>query len=111
MWTSYGNGSTIGTVGSEGGDTVKDDELNNDARVTVENNRDGYAYAITIRVYGLFVHTVFCNKEDYAKLFNSIKKDIEIFLKDLVLHEGTGELIEKFINKYRINKGGSYNEN
>jgi hypothetical protein len=58
-WHAFGDGTGVGTRGSEGGTIVLDEEHADGARITLE--QDGYTapWAITCGVYGLMVHTRF----------------------------------------------------
>lgn len=98
MWSEYEAGSTIGTYGSESGEIVQDIEYNGEARITVECC-ERY-YAITVGVYGVMVHTAFCNGGEYPEWVKSMKVDIEDFLsKERSLQE-SGEFGDMFFNKY-----------
>jgi hypothetical protein len=68
LWTSLMQ--NIGQSGSEGGKIVRDDELPEVGRVTVEQKTRSEPeldyYCVTIGVYGLLVHTAFFNRWDDA---------------------------------------------
>lgn len=58
-WYAYGNGTSTGMKGSEGGTIVLDEEHADGARITLERDGDIAPWAITCGVYGLMVHTRF----------------------------------------------------
>ncbi len=58
-WEQFEHGTTIGQRGSEHGIIVRDDEYQQQARITLE--RDGMAapFTITCGIYGWMFHTCF----------------------------------------------------
>ncbi len=58
-WHAFGNGTSIGTKGSEGGTIVLDEEHEVGARITLEQDGQIAPWAITCGVYGLMFHTRF----------------------------------------------------
>jgi len=58
-WHAYGNGTSTGMKGSEGGIIVLDEEHSDGARITLEQGGHTAPWAITCGVYGLMVHTRF----------------------------------------------------
>ena len=75
MWIKYNDGKEIGTIGTENGIIVLDDEYPGCARITVEEC-ERY-HAITVGLYSSMLHTAFSNKEEYEKMVSNMKKDIE----------------------------------
>ena len=56
MWDQIGNGETIGTMGSENGEILIDDEHPAGARLTLEKDGETAPFTITSGVYGCFFH-------------------------------------------------------
>lgn len=64
-WHPFDDGRTIGTVGSESGCIIRDEDHPAGARITLE--RDGHTpFGITCGIYGCFVHTAFASTEEEA---------------------------------------------
>lgn len=100
MWKSFKDGLSLGTYGSENGKIIKDEEYDNDARITLE--KDGYTapFSITCGIYGLFFHTAFCsNYESATKKCEEMKQDIERILV-VLSDDNMSEILESFVNKY-----------
>jgi uncharacterized membrane protein len=57
MWHPFDDGGTIGTLGSESGTILRDDEHEGGARITLERDGCSAPFAITCGVYGSMVHT------------------------------------------------------
>jgi len=76
-WSDYDGGRTLGTVGSEKGTIVLDQEHPEGLRITLE--RDGLTapWVITCAVYGEFVHTAFAETEEQARsMIESMKHEL-----------------------------------
>jgi len=58
-WHAFGDGTSVGTNGSEGGTIVLDEEHADGTRITLEQDGSTAPWAITCGVYGLMVHTRF----------------------------------------------------
>lgn len=54
---------TVGTVGSESGTIVLDEEHEEGARITLERDGRFAPWAITCGIYGTFLHTAFASTE------------------------------------------------
>lgn len=95
MWKAL---DTIGTMGSESGVILKDEEYKDSCQITLEKC-ERY-YAITCGVYGAMVHTAFYDEEDFADKYEAMKKE----LQDLIDKETTKEeelaFYEEFTSKY-----------
>jgi hypothetical protein len=80
IWTPCENGSTSGTLGSEGGVVLRDEEHETGARITLEEC--GHPpFAITCGIYGVMVHTAFAATEIEANdAYDAMKADIEMLL-------------------------------
>lgn len=98
MWNSVDNGKTIGTVGSEDGKVMSDEEYKKRCRITLEKT-DRY-YAITCCVYGAMMHTAFANENNYKDKYESMKKDLQDFTDRETTEEEKEQFYEYFINKY-----------
>ena len=66
-WNPFEGGATIGTLGSESGVIIEDDECAAAARITLERSGDTAPFAITCGLYGWFFHTRFFSAEDEAR--------------------------------------------
>lgn len=98
MWKDYENGYTIGTIGSEQGIIIKDEQFNECCRITIEKCEK--YYAITCGIYGLMCHTTFVDEEEYIIKYNEMKKDLQTFLNYELNEEETNNFIENFTYKY-----------
>ncbi|MAW97055.1 MULTISPECIES: hypothetical protein [unclassified Leeuwenhoekiella] len=56
-WNPFDQGNSIGTIGSEDGKILKDEENSFGARITLEENGSIAPFSITIGIYGLMFHT------------------------------------------------------
>lgn len=65
-------------IGSEGGIIIKDEEYKNSCRITLE--KCPRYYAITCGVYGAMAHTAFCNSDDYKRIYDEMKNDLQEFI-------------------------------
>lgn len=66
VWNPFDSGQTLGTIGSENGIIICDEEHSAGARITLE--RGGYApFAITCGIYGAMMHTAFASSEAEAR--------------------------------------------
>jgi|GEM_PF-2039254 len=61
MWET--NEADIETVGSESGIIVLDLEYSEGARISLEKETSIAPFAITVGVYGLLMHTIYCSDE------------------------------------------------
>ena len=81
MWKSYDDGGTVGTVGSERGIILMDEENPLGARITLEELDGRRGYGITCGVYGLMVHTVFgADPRETRERYEAMKTAIGEFL-------------------------------
>ncbi len=80
-WIAYDEGKSVGTLGSENGIIIKDEELASSARVTIEKNGQIAPFSITLGIYGLAFHTNFYSTIEKAeKDFQWYKSKIEDIL-------------------------------
>lgn len=57
LWNPTDEGNTLGTIGSEGGKIIHDEEHDLGARISLEGKGDTAAAAITLDIYGVVDHT------------------------------------------------------
>lgn len=98
MWSIYEGGKDIGTLGTENGVIVFDEEYDAGARITVEEC-ERY-HAITVGLYGSMVHTAFCGHEEYEEIMHSMKYDIEEFYSQERSLSEVSDFCGKFYRKY-----------
>ncbi len=87
---------TIGTVGSEYGEIIADEEYNNSCRITLEKCKK--YYAITCGIYGSMVHTAFCDADEYKSKYAEMKKDLQNFIDSGMDNED--DFFDEFVFKY-----------
>ena len=106
-WYPFDEDSTIGTLGSEKGTIICDEEHPDGARITLE--RDGFApFAITCGIYGWMVHTrFFSNQPEAQQAYDEMKIELDKVLglipspedfeeKSHVAIDAIGRFIERF---------------
>ena len=59
QWTAFDSGKSLGSQGSESGIIIKDEEIENTARITIEKDSQIAPFSITFGIYGLAFHTNF----------------------------------------------------
>lgn len=79
-WHEVENGSSIGTIGSENGIIIRDEEYESYCRITLE--KGGHTpYGITCGIYGLMAHTAFAsNEQDALAMYNAMKAELQQFI-------------------------------
>ncbi|MEP3208309.1 MAG: hypothetical protein ABJN95_03920 [Maribacter sp.] len=88
FWKTFEDETTVGTIGSEGGKIIKDEENTFGARVTLEGKGDVAPSSITIGIYGLMFHTDFFDSVEQAMLsFDQFK----IRIDKLITHNLVGD--------------------
>ena len=75
MWKQL---NTLGTVGSENGKILADEEYEESCRITLERC-DRY-YAITCGVYGDMFHTAFADEANCWEKYNAMRHALENFI-------------------------------
>ena len=95
MWKAL---DTIGTMGSESGVVLKDEEYKDSCRITLEKC-ERY-YAITCGVYGAMVHTAFCDEKESEGKYEAMKKDLQDFIDKDTTEDEELEFYDEFVNKY-----------
>jgi hypothetical protein len=77
MWYPFDNGHSVGTVGSEMGVIVMDEEHGAGLRVTLEREGGVAPWSITCGIYGCFAHTAFASSEEEGrKKYSEMKSDL-----------------------------------
>jgi hypothetical protein len=110
MWSPFKQGASIGTLGSEAGVIILDDELRDEARITLEGAGATSPFAITCGIYGWMVHTRFFSSESEAlSAFEAMKLGLSRILETIpfehdpefsqAMATATG-LIEEFLEDY-----------
>jgi hypothetical protein len=106
MWQPFENGTTLGTRGSERGETIRDEEHALGARITLEQNTNTAPFAITCGIYGWMAHTRFFGNEpeaiaEYEKMKSAISEIVKPF-SDPVYSDprATVGAIEAFIESF-----------
>jgi hypothetical protein len=106
MWKPFDNGSTLGLKGSESGETTRDEEHVQGARITLEKNGNIAPFAITCGIYGWMVHTRFFVTEDeavaeYDKMKASLSEIVEWFSDpNCDDRRATEKAMEAFVETY-----------
>jgi len=80
-WYPFDSGKSIGQLGSESGNIVRDEEHGDGARITLERGAQHAPFAITCGIYGWMVHTRFLGTEleaqsEYEKMKAELSKII-----------------------------------
>lgn len=97
-WIIYGDGDTIGSVGSENGVILRDEEYDGECRITLE--KCSRYYAITCGIYGEMVHTAFCDPEEGNAVFDAMKDDLANFLSEEHTDDQACDFYDDFCHKY-----------
>jgi hypothetical protein len=66
LWESFACGTSIGQLGSENGRIIRDDEYQQEARITLERDGMTAPFAITCGIYGWMFHTCFFSTREQA---------------------------------------------
>lgn len=102
-WFEYDDGRSIGEVGSEGGEILRDEEHVDGARVTLK--RGGNYISVSCNVYGWIDHTRFFNsiseaQREYLLMRASVGNMVENILaagkSDLKMWEAIAEFVRRF---------------
>jgi hypothetical protein len=82
VWSPFDGGRTIGTLGSEGGTILADDEIVCAARISLERDCRSAPFAITCGIYFLMFHTHFCGDEAAARRdYAAMKQALDIIVR------------------------------
>lgn len=98
MWYKADNGETIGTIGSEGGIIINDEEYSEICRITLE--KCSRYFAITCGIYGAMVHTVFGDEDNIYSTYNRMKQDLQVFIDTDTTEDEKLKFYSEFTNKY-----------
>ena len=97
-WYPFDGGSTIGTIGSESGVILHDEEHPAGARITLE--RDGHTpFGITCGIYGGLVHTAFASSANEAsEKYAAMKAQ----LSEIVTSTGDiSSAVQSFVDRFQ----------
>ncbi|MFD0990701.1 hypothetical protein ACFQ1R_11385 [Mariniflexile jejuense] len=87
-WNPFDAGNSIGTIGSENGKILKDEENPFGARITLEENGSIAPFSITVGIYGLMFHTDFYSSlENAEKEFQTFKAKVEKVIEHYSIDE------------------------
>lgn len=95
MWTSL---YIAGTIGSEGGIVLADEEYKQACRITLEKCEK--YYAITCGIYGAMAHTAFAGEEDHQAKYDAMKAELRDFIDRDTTSDEELRFYEDFCNKY-----------
>lgn len=95
LWRPFDQGHSVGSVGSEGGIILMDEEHIEGARVTLERGGASAPFSITCGIYGWMVHTIFlADKAAAYRAFEQIKAELTEIVK-LIPNDDEPELLTK----------------
>ena len=101
-WEPFNSGETIGTLGSEGGITLLDDEHLSGARITLERGGGIAPFAITCGIYGCFFHTTFLSSEvEGREKFDKMKGRLDALINFPGTNDDFYEEIHRFVNDFQ----------
>ena len=66
QWYPFDGGATLGTIGSESGTIMRDEEHAAGTRISLERGGQNAPFAITCGIYGRFLHTSLVGSESEA---------------------------------------------
>lgn len=108
-WHDYDAGFSIGTVGSDGGAIVRDEEHPSGARITLEEESSSAPFSVACGIYGWMLHTRYFSDEAEAQdEYDRMKDELEEILEAIPTEEDLDEeaeseiagMIEEFAEKY-----------
>ncbi len=109
-WSDYDEGYSIGTVGSDGGAIVRDEEHKSGARITLEEEGSSAPFAVNCGIYGWMFHTRYFSDESEANdEYDRMKAELDEILESIPAEEENldeeteseiREKIELFAEKY-----------
>ena len=87
VWMPFEGGDTLGKSGSEEGISLQDEDLADNARITLERDTRAAPFAITCGIYGWLVHTRFFateaeGREKYAMMKQELARILTIIPSD-----------------------------
>jgi hypothetical protein len=102
-WFAYDDGQSVGSVGSEGGEILRDEEHEAGARVTLK--RGSRYISVSCNVYGWMDHTRFFGslteaQREYILMKSSLSNMVENILSaggdDLKMWEAIAQFVRRF---------------
>lgn len=97
-WAEYDGGRTVGAVGSEGGRIIKDETYFGSVRITLEELKVGFA--VTVGVYGVFVHTACFDSSEAPVKYEQMKNELSGFFDKGTADDEEIEFYRQFADKY-----------
>ena len=105
-WYPFDSGQSIGQVGSENGNIIRDEEHGYGARITMERDGLTASFAITCGVFGWMVHTRFFGTESEAQEeFEKMKVELAAIMDTIPLVtdpevDGKTKAVSKAISEF-----------
>lgn len=99
QWYPFDDGATLGTVGSESGVILRDEEHPAGTRISLERGGRNAPFAITCGIYGgRFLHTVFAGSEAEALTnYDAMRARLaELASRDADIYDDLHAFIEQF---------------
>ena len=108
MWKSIENGRTIGSMGSEDGVIVRDEEFEDGMRITLEQKCRNALWSITCGIYGWMFHTRYFSTdpiEDFLAMQDGLSTifamiplvdDLEVKAKSNKVSKAISDFVERF---------------
>lgn len=87
-----------GSIGSENGEILADEEYKGACRITLE--KCTRCYAITCGIYGGMVHTAFADADHYQETYDDMKRELEEFLEKETTAEEELAFYDAFTTRY-----------
>jgi hypothetical protein len=88
MWRPFDDGRSIGTIGSESGTIVLDDEHADGVRITLERDGSTAPFAVTCGIYDWMMHTRFFDEEgDARQAYDQMKQALDGIIRTIPLEE------------------------
>lgn len=100
-WSPYQTGRTIGTVGSESGRIILDEEHPGGARITIECLDQGSPFSITCGIHGYMVLTRYFYGEDEARQqCIAMKEALSLLLSRSPDDPDESDLFGEFVDRF-----------
>jgi hypothetical protein len=102
-WAIFNKGRTIGSVSSEGGVILSDEENHDGARITLK--RGSAFVSVSLNIYGWMDHTRFFNNDADAMREYRAMKPAAVTVLDIINTEGVNDLkiweaISDFVRRF-----------
>lgn len=85
------------SIGTEGGEVIRDEGYGYSCRITLEKLNQGYA--ITCGIYGCMMHTVYCG-EDYMKIYDEMKSELQRFMDSDLTEDEKNKFYDDFTSRF-----------